>query len=727
MQVEEDVSLDLLDDPEDVNLATNQEVANRVCAFVRDRVRDCSEYMEPFHRRWRLTFFMLAGNTIDQAGPMEVHVPELYKMVETMAPRIEEAVLERDPWFRVRPRRQEDEHRAETIAAFLDWELDQAQFRMTIQEAVRDLLVTQVCAYKVLWDHRTRRAKQRVEYDDPNTGEKKTKSVWRTKVVYSGPKYQLIDPFDFLIDPRATNPQDAEYVGDISYYTIEQLKHFEQQGFITNVDQLKDEANARSSLGWDKSHYKAWRSAAERSTTVFQETERRDGMPGKIEVATFCCQYDLRGDGVFEECILIVGNGRVCLSARKNWTSHQIRPYATARAARNGHNFFGTGVLDNAVRLNQHLDRLHAITIRIAEGVGCPMVFAEEDSDIPDSLYHTRPFKVIKGAGRITMQSVPDGALAAMPNILAMMSRNIEETVGTFKIQMGQEQTGSTATQSTLALQEGNRRLRGLVRNFSHLLQQILCITDKMNQDFVQKEVAFTAIGKRAKHLDNRYLEVGPSTFLEAVDFEIVGLESLHTYGLRATGFQQILTQAAPIIAANPGRIDQVGIFHALTSSLIGPDEADRYIKVMPARDDRMSQEAENMLLEQGVPVQVSQDDPHSIHIQETKRLIAKLSGMETVKPEVWQYTMQHLMQHEEFERREVDRRAIMDREREMNGLPPPQIENGQANGAKPPVGGFEADLMPQGQNPGPPDGRKQGVMGRSNPPIAQTDNQERR
>lgn len=718
------------------NLAGNEVVAERAIRFARERVMEAKQNMSSLHRRWRLTYYMLSGNTIDQAGPMEVHVPELYKIVETMAPRIEEAILERDPWFRVRPRRFEDEDKANTIAAFIEWELAQSGFRRRVQESIRDLLVTQVCAFKILWSNESRMVKTKVREIDPDTGKMTVRFKRQKKTTYNGPRIHLIDPFDFLIDPRASDPNDAEWVGDITYYTIDELRRFEQEGFLMNVEKLVENkkvddgaqgANS-ASFGWDMWEHKKWRSPTE-TGTVFGNSTNRTGLPRKVEVTTMCATHDLRGDGIYEECILVIGDGRVCLQAIPNFYDQQMRPYATARAARNGHNFFGVGILDNAVRLNQHLDRLHAITLRTAEGVACPVVFVEEGSDVPDSLYHTRPFKVVPVAGgKVTIQSIPGEALNALPGIMSMLSRDIEETVGTFKIQMGQEITESTATQATLALQEGSRRMRGIIRNYADMLGQLLSVIHKMNCQFVTDEIAFRVLGKRAKDLADTYLVAGPDTFIDDVDFEFVGLESLHTYGLKATGWQTIMSTMAPIMVQNPARIDAVGIMHDITSVLVGPDEADRYIKPAEPRDDRMAQGEENYFLRKGIKVAVSQNDPHRKHIQEMAADLIRLKQDRSADPDEVAAFMEHALSHQAFMDKQADDDAVRQQEMARNQpMQPPEAGGTPADvgeGSSPMAGGMAANPMPQGQTPGPPRGQSMGKAGRQGGAIPQTNNQ---
>jgi hypothetical protein len=714
---------------QDSNLAgSSREFDERICKHVRERVTAFREVMIPLYRRWRLTYWMLAGNTIDQAGPMEVHIPELHKMIETIVPRIEEALLDPDPWFRVKARRETDQDVCDTIGAYLDWQLDQAGFRDLIQGSIRDLLVTQVCAWKFGWDRRVEKRPHR-ERTLNSDGTISYRRTMKRKKTYDGPTINVIDPFDFIIDPKSTDPQTARYVGEVCWYTFEELKQFEAMGFIKNVDKLKDVKTKDSQFDRTADTYKINRSPIDRFRGEDARLQRVDGEQELYEVCNLCCKFQLTEDGEFEESILTVANGTVCLAALPNFYDYKMRPYATARSSRNAHDFFGIGVLDNAVRLNQHLDRAHAIGLRAFEVGGQPMIFAENDDDIPSSLYKAQPFKVIKGAGRVQMTTVPEGVLRNIPTMLGMLSRDIEETVGSFRIQMGQESSAGTLGQSTLSLQEGNRRMRGLIRNITSLLNQTLKVIYKQDIQFVTEEDEFRVLGKRAAILRTEFGKVSPETFMEDVDFEFVGLESLHTYGLKATALQQILGVAGPLIVQNGSNVDQLQILHELFSALLGGDTADRIVKLKSPRDTRMTQEEENLHISKGRMIEVDPADPHGHHIMVLLPLYMRMKSDPNVDPKAMFAAEKHMREHEVGYRRDREQQMVQARDQAAQAAPgAPEAGGTQSPDGRsrsPLAGGLSAAMnsQPKGQTPGPAAPGRLQQMGRAEPPIPQMQN----
>lgn len=724
------------------NLAGRSAVDARVIKYAQDAVREHCEKVTALHQRWSITNHMLAGNTIDRAGPVDVHIPELYKMIETMVPRIEEVVIEQhDPWFRVKPRGESNVQKANSVAALYDYQLAQMQHRRGVQPGLRDMLVHQVVVEKIWWESRTElRPERRVEVAMDGLRPKYTiNRPLKERLVYSGPKAKLVDPFDFVIDPKAHDAQDARFVGDRCYLSYYQLMALQEMGFLQNVEKLKDKRAHGSLFTPEIDYYKWSRSPIEQTSSdrTFYGQELA-GQPGMFEVVELWGRYDLHGNGEHVEAVLTIANGDTVLRASENPNDYKHRPYAIGRVARNAHDFWGTGPLDNAVRLNQQLDRMNSIFLRAAEIAGCPMVFVEDDSELPDSLWKMRPFSIMKAVGKVTMTDVPDGMLQYAPVVLSYLTRQIEETVGVYKIEMGQQMNSGTATEASLSLAEGNRRMRGLVRAYTDMLDQKLKIMHWLNCQFLTDRVAFRVIGKRAKELGEDYLYFGPDSLLEDVDFEFVGITQLPTYGMRASALTQILTTAGPLIVQNPNRIDTVGIIHTLFETLVGQNEADRYVKPMPDSESRMAQQEENILLAQGVRIQVSPDDPHEMHEQEMRELFdAATQGK--FEPQTAKVVIEHYVGHQSAMARQREADAVREREAqqrrtllapEAGGL---QDEEG---GQPPPAGGIEADQMGleqvggqrQGENPGPQDPNKNGrAMRPSNQSRSQSESQPRR
>lgn len=703
------------------NLAGDRDIAARALKIAKEIVTEWDTKVQPLHRRWRATHFMLTGNTLDRSSPEDIHVPELYKMIETIVPRIEEQLRKKEPWFRCVGRKPIDKRDALSIAAFLDWQLDQTKFQLLFQPLVRDMLVCQVAAIKTLWDRReVRRFKKNWTKIVGPDGEVayKQNGKWVDEIDYDGPVDKLVDPFDFIMDPKATDPQLAAYVGDRCWMTWPEIERYGSMFGWENLNEVRD-AVQQNSLTDTRSDFYRWsRDPTAKYGGPPNYVNQGGGRPPVFEVVNLWLKAQVTEDGDYKEFEFVVINGQTMAVVRQNILEGQFRPYSIFRTAKNGHELYGIGPLDNAVRINQHLDRLHAIGLRSAEIAGCPMVFASEDSDMPDSLYKVRPFTVFKGVGDVKFSQVPDGMIRALPMFLQLLSMNIQETVGAYKIQMGQEVTGGTATEATLALQEGNRRTRGLILSVADGLDQLLHIHHRFNQMLVIGKTVFRAIGKRGIELQKEYVELGPDTLMADVDFEFVGLRDQSNYGLRSVGYQTLGNAYAPFILANADRVNQLRMLHGATEELIGPDEADALIRVPTDPSMLRSQEEEMLVLLAGVECEVSEEDDDEQHwktlLPYWREALKGENGKFKGQPRVIEAILRHGFAHQySMKRKEAQQAAAQQRQKMLELTQPAQAGGTPGVGAKAPQrGGLEQPGQTKGQNPGPADSRKTPKMG---------------
>lgn len=690
------------------NLASNQHAAAMALQYVHTSVIEWHDRLRPLHRRWRGTNYMLSGNTLDRGGPEDVHVPEIYKALETIVPRIEEAILEEDPWFRVIPNRPIDRSRAEVYAALHDWHFQQARVRDLIQPAVRNMLVTQVAAFHVGWEDRKERRLVR-EWDtkvDPETGMKRLlKAEWKEVVTYSGPTARLIDPFDFIIETKATDPQNAIYVGHRCYMTYDEIERMaEEEGWV-NVKELQY-ANPGQRFGVDQDFYKWTRDPTSRYGDQFSygTAAANDLRPTKIEVVVLYGKMDPDLAGNYREFRMVAAGGQTVLELRENPYDGQFRPYATARVTKSGHEFYGTGPFDNAIRLNQHLDRYHKIFLRAAHLSACPMVFAEEDAEIPDSLYDVKPFTVWKGTGPVRFSQVPDGTLRAAPLVIGLLQRDIEECIGAFRIQMGQQDVaGGTATEASLSLQEGNRRMRGLIRAFGDGMEQLLQLFHRMTLQFSTSTIEFPVLGKRAAQIRKQHANLDPADLLQNVHFDLVGLHSLRTSGLKATGLQAFVNSMMPMIVAHPEAVDQVALMHTFAKELIGPDEADQLVRVPTPLDRLLAQEEENEMLILGNEVDVDKDDDDEDHMRKMLLLFKAAANPDTSLNKQQRIAIiKHYVEHgHQKQRKEAQARVREQRMQQQMPMPQAGGTPSEAGGHSPQRGGMSDALSQMSGRPG--------------------------
>lgn len=704
------------------NMAGNKDIARNAASVVQDVVKDWLDNTERMRRRWRSIHFMLAGNSLDKRSPEDIHVPEVYKMVETMVPRIVEAIKQYDPWFSVIGRDEMDDAEANVLGSLFDYMLDQARIDDLVEPTARDALIHQFSMTKVWWRRSTReRVRRQTEKEvDEKTGETRYKITAKVveEVDYNGIELKMVDPFDAIIDTSKTCPQSMLYVGDRRRMHKSKILEIGQQLGWMNLDQLNATGNSVDSRLSDIDKF------ARDPGRPYTETLTRHKLTEDTEHEVVCIyvRTALEPDKKIRDYEIVLIDGSLPVVVRRNTHDSGIRPYAIDRVPRNGHSFFGTGIIDPAIRLNQYLDRLHAMAIKSVEFGAIPVGFAEQRSDLPDSLFKVSPGTMYTGVGNVRFMPVSEGSYRGALDMMSVTTRNIEETVGVSKLQQGQDLTGGTATESTIALQEANRRLRSQIRAFGEWTRQVLVIAAQLCQQNIDDKTTFRVLGKRSKMLKATYLEIEPDLLQQDIDFEIVGLKSLNSYGVRGAALQSLFNFGMPIMAANPNSIDQVTAFYELAAETVGRDLADRIVTMPQDPELVVPAEDENDILLSGTQVEVHELDDHADHIKKHGPLLASvLAGR--INGEAAIYIAEHIAQHGKRIEVEAARMRQQDMRRVAQGPEAggEQGEDGQspvAGGLSPQVGGSTP-----GQNPGPPDPNKMSRPGRA--PAAQSQSEQ--
>ena len=624
------------------NFADNEDVANRALNFVRSQANHYRSSIDPVREKWAVLLYLLRGNSVvkQYLATDVVHVPELYKMMETLVPRIEEAILgfgDTD-WFAVRGREEMDQMDEAKIAAWLKYQLHKGRFSEKVQPAIRTMLTYSFCAIKTWWHYDIGRRIIR-EVKEENRGDHisyiitpKEKEI----VIYQGPKYLIVDPFDFMIDLKATNAQDADFVGDVCDMTYDEIASLDDLGVFKN-GALLAEQNPRPNPTND--FFKNRRSNLLTNKPI---EDGADGGPKKFKITEVWGKYDLLGDGFTRECVITVANDSVVLRAQENPFDDKHRPYAIARSAREPFDFCNVGPMDHAIRTQIEFDEHRTLALETHRTSLCPTVFVSQDSDIPDSLLGIAPFSVFRTNSPPTFLQ-PPSSIDKMRFMEEILRRDIEETVGAPRILEGTA-SGSTATEVERRIQEGNRRIRGLVISFARMCEDVLMQMHALNTQYVSKRQTFRVLGTEAVGLD-AYEIIGPEVLNQEVDFEFSGLHNLHTLGQQATNIKQYLVDLYPFIAMFPDIANVPKLLQHYGKLVLGPKIANDVIKPPQELDTMIDPETENELLVTGHRVMVHEMDDDAKHLV-THLPLRDSDEIRKLHPEKQAETERHIQLH---------------------------------------------------------------------------------
>jgi len=262
-------------------------------------------------------------------------------------------------------------------------------------------------------------------------------------------------------------------------------------------------------------------------------------------------------------------------------------------------------------------------------------------------------------------------------------------------------------------------------------LGQLLELFYKLSRQHSIQDVEFPVLGKRAIDLRRDYAQLNPADLLDDVSFDLVGLHSLRTNGLKATGLQAFANSMAPFIMANPGVVNQPLLMHKFAHEFIGPDDADEIVRVPTPVERMRSQDEENEGLIQGTEIEVDDDDNHKEHMQKMEPLYQRALDPKDKMPwDVKRVVVQHYLGHlYGLQRKQAQEAVKQSRMPQQQEELPPEAGGTQGQSGSSPMAGGMSDAMTQlggqtsGENPGPADTRKSPRPGGAKRPMDQQSN----
>ena len=692
------------------NMAGDKETAERAIGFIQGQLKRFQDRSEALRRKWLTIEHMMKGNSTTRwSGLGSVQIPELYKMLETMVPRVEEALTAYDPWFHVYGVESNDQEQSQRIQWFLEHQLKQCGFNDYIQPYIRSVLIYGFAAMKITWNREWRK---KVKKDGKRVYNEKTQSFeWSITgkvedvLLYEGPKLELIDPFDFMIDYNCTRPEDARWVGHQSWKTYEEIADLGRRGIYENWENIHEQAPIRGQGTSD--YYQQSRSLVWTDDKYIQEPQ---GGSRKYKVTEIHGLFDIYGEGLARECILTIVNETTVVRVTENPDGRDMRPYAISRCVKEPWQFFGVAPFDHAVRLNMELDDHRNLALEAHRLSVNPLVFVDSTAEVPPSLYNVEPGRVfrVNSPKDIVFSKIPMSVQDAQA-ITGELRRDIEETVGAPRIWEGTGGSGNTATEVERKIQEGNRRLLGIINSISDGFQGMLRVMHSMNQTYVVRDQRFRVLGKKAKGLP-LYDEVAPEDFQMDVDFEFQGLRGLKNLGLRTSQLVQYAQLIAPALPLLQGQVNVAGLYKDLYKNLVDQRPADEIIQEPPSLDDIMTYEEENMILAQGQKLSVSPLDNDQEHIDGHLRLIEN-KVFEDLGENQQAMILQHVQEHvDALHKKQMQKAAAAQMAPAFPGAQPPNGEGG-----RPPeeTGGAPVKAQQQQQAPGQTTGETPGMENR--------------
>jgi hypothetical protein len=709
------------------NYAEHAELSRRALTTYQQAHEKWTHDTNDIQENWRWIDYVFRANALRRTTNRDVHVPELLKMHRALVPRLVEAFFGGSgaSFFAAKGRDSNDRTRDFAITAMHEFQLEQNNFRSLLAPYCSSLCKYQVAIWKVVWEVRT----QRVPYhwiEREQVGGKIVehhKRQWKDVVTFVGNRIRLVDPANAIIDSQRWDLRDLAYFGDISQVPLHEL--MEQTNVYKNIDLLVER---RMTPTDDKrvTPSQAARSGlkAAKPESPFQVRNTSEF----VEVGELWCWFNWAKQGArpdVRQTIITVADNHTVLRLQENFHDDKHLPYAIARFSDNGFEFFDVGLYDPALRIQDEIDHFRGTIYEAADLILAPRAFTKGPAaDLPNNIYDMPAGYIGKDVGDIVFMPIPN-TLQNAPFIDSILRRDMEEIVGVPRLWQGTESGvggDSTATEVRRKIEEGNRRLLGLVKSIDDGCVQLQKIMHANNKQFMVEKTKFRVLNpKLAKDLGGEEWEISPSDLMGPVDFTFFGVRRIQQYGLRGMNLLQFMQILGPIVQEQPEMFDMPNLVKQIYSAVVGDEVEDEVMRDPRDTNSMQDQVDENRKLAMGQRVPIHPLDQDEEHIQKMdasgmRELVLSTETADVVKKAV----IEHYTAHDAARRKKIVQQQAMEQQAAQRQLMQNGPQENPGGDEAPPSGGLERGKR---QTNGDGGGQQTPKSGRK-APIAQSDNE---
>lgn len=287
-----------------------------------------------------------------------VFIPAVFQVIEAAVPKVMTLVFGNDDFFDVIPDDPAQLPLADIIKTLLRYQLMKADFFIKFQDFVKQLLMYGTSYFYVYWKVVRKWVWKREAIRGPKSflgivvnknailGWKETKTF---EVVERRPEIEVLDVLDVFPDPEARTEKDSRAIWVRSWMSIDEVKELGagQYPVFDPMNVMKIEGGSKNTL-------------QESRQVRNQIRGLQNGYVDKnqVELLTRWGLYDLDGDGIREETLIVIANRKYLLRAMPNPFHHQRRPIIRSALFNVPLEWFGVGLIEPIIPLQHELNTL---------------------------------------------------------------------------------------------------------------------------------------------------------------------------------------------------------------------------------------------------------------------------------------------------------------------------------------------------------------------------------
>jgi len=484
---------------------------------VLDAKERAASHRKPKEEKWK-KFYKMYRSYLEEKkeDKSNIFVPYIFGIVEAVVPRLTDTIFRQKPYLRPLPRTTDDIQAAEGMESLLDYQMDKMKMKRKCTEWFKEACMYGPGILKVIWKTRKHKVTERVPkpinnpldvYESLING--RFEEVEREVKEYDGPDIEVVDIFDFYVDPYAEDIDDARYVIHRSVKSMKHIRSMARKGIYHNIDNIGS--------GEAPDHEASKRQAdIEQATVPMHDDEM-------VEILEY-----------WENDRVITVANETVIRDEPNPYHHKKIPFVKVVDTQVPKEFWGIGEVEPNEKLQHELNTLRNQRIdNLSLAINNMFLVSSQAGIDPDELVW-RPNGIVwtnKPDVREAMQQIgPTNVSPSAYQEEEVAKRDMQETSAVVQYIKGVEPSGeATATEITSLQREANYRFMQKIRNMIDGLERVGELMVAMNQQFVTEEQMVRIGGERslqwmqptAEGEGFQFLQISPDDIAGQFDIQV--------------------------------------------------------------------------------------------------------------------------------------------------------------------------------------------------------------
>ena len=479
---------------------------NKQASDIMSKVGQSEQDSMRLRDKW-IEYYKLYRNWRDQtglSGRSNVGIPLAFEWIEVVRSRLFDIHFGKRPYVRTKGREPNDDLGARVLEHYQNYQYEIADYRNLGYDLLTQTLIYGTGIAKVFWkfEEQNKMVNEPIFPGFPEAG-----SVPKERKVttYDNIGFDLVDVFDFFVDPEATNIEDAEWVAHKTRRTLSYLKEMEDRGIYKNIKEVQQGMEEDQKEGGTETEVHK-----QERLNIEGHLADKNNMLKPIEIIEYWTN----------EKVVTIANSTIVIRDQKNPYKHGRKPFIASKVISTPHEFYGIGLIEAGAPsakvmeslLNNGLDNINFST--------SPMI-GIDSTRIDDTELITRPGGFFHTTGdprnALFPMVIPDVSTGIM-KWFGLMNDIARRGTGVNDYLIGQNNP-DTATEATIAANEASKRIGMHIKVFGMTLTGPLAkmVFDLSSQFITAPQVI------RVTGMDDAFpygiAEISPDLYNANVDF----------------------------------------------------------------------------------------------------------------------------------------------------------------------------------------------------------------